>query len=74
MDFAFMFIPHEAIYYDLLVNKIGTVTAETENILQVAAGKYHVICVSPTSFSAYLQTGLLRRSKTVWRSAMYDLC
>jgi DNA recombination protein RmuC len=23
MDFAFMFIPHEAIYYDLLVNKIG---------------------------------------------------
>jgi DNA recombination protein RmuC len=58
MDFAFMFIPHEAIYYDLLVNKIGTVTAETENILQVAAGKYHVICVSPTSFSAYLQTVL----------------
>ena len=23
MDFAFMFIPHEAIYYDLLVNRIG---------------------------------------------------
>jgi DNA recombination protein RmuC len=23
MDFAFMFIPHEAIYYDLLINKIG---------------------------------------------------
>ncbi|KKU49859.1 MAG: hypothetical protein UX71_C0005G0072 [Parcubacteria group bacterium GW2011_GWA1_47_10] len=23
MDFAFMFIPHEAIYYDLIVNKIG---------------------------------------------------
>lgn len=58
MDFAFMFIPHEAIYYDLLVNKIGAITGETENILQRAAGKYKVIIVSPTSFLAYLQTVL----------------
>ena len=58
MDFAFMFIPHEAIYYDLLVNKIGMVTEETENILQKAASKYKVIVVSPTSFLAYLQTVL----------------
>lgn len=57
-DFAFMFIPHEAIYYDLLVNKVGAVTAETENLIQRAAGKYHVIIVSPTSFLAYLQTVL----------------
>lgn len=56
MEFAFMFIPHEAIYYDLLVNKIGSVSADTENILQKAATAYHVIIVSPTSFSAYLQT------------------
>lgn len=58
MDFAFMFIPHEAIYYDLLINKIGAVSADTENLLQRAAAKYHVIIVSPTSFSAYLQTVL----------------
>lgn len=58
MDFAFMFIPHEAIYYDLLVNKIGAVTDDTESIIQRAAGKYHVIIVSPTSFLAYLQTVL----------------
>lgn len=58
MDFAFMFIPHEAIYYDLLVNKIGAISGETENILQRAAGKYKVIIVSPTSFLAYLQTVL----------------
>lgn len=58
MDFAFMFIPHEAIYYDLLVNKIGALTEETENLLQRAANKYHVIIVSPTSFTAYLQTVL----------------
>ncbi len=58
MDFAFMFIPHEAIYYDLLVNKIGEVGEDTESLLQRAANKYHVIIVSPTSFTAYLQTVL----------------
>ncbi len=58
LDFAFMFIPHEAIYYDLLINKIGAVTENTENLVQRAAGKYKVIIVSPTSFLAYLQTVL----------------
>ncbi len=58
MDFAFMFIPHEAIYYDLLINKIGAVLEDTENLIQRAASKYHVIIVSPTSFLAYLQTVL----------------
>lgn len=58
MDFAFMFIPHEAIYYDLLVNKIGAVAEETDNLIQRAASKYKVIIVSPTSFLAYLQTVL----------------
>jgi DNA recombination protein RmuC len=54
-DFAFMFIPHEGIYYDLLSNKVG---AGEENLIQRAAGKYRVIIVSPTSFLAYLQTVL----------------
>jgi DNA recombination protein RmuC len=58
MDFAFMFIPHEAIYYDLLVNKIGASVDETDNLIQRAASKYKVIIVSPTSFLAYLQTVL----------------
>ncbi len=57
-DFAFMFIPHEAIYYDLLINKIGAIEEDTENLIQRAAGKYKVIIVSPTSFLAYLQTVL----------------
>ena len=56
-DFAFMFIPHEAIYYDLLTNKVGTLE-DNENLIQRAAGKYKVIIVSPTSFLAYLQTVL----------------
>lgn len=59
MDFAFMFIPHEAIYYDLLVNKIGALQEDdTNNLLQRAASKYKVIIISPTSFLAYLQTVL----------------
>jgi DNA recombination protein RmuC len=58
MEFAFMFIPHEAIYYDLLVNKVGAMSEDTENLIQRAAGKYRVIIVSPTSFLAYLQTVL----------------
>lgn len=58
MEFAFMFIPHEAIYYDLLINKVGAIADENENLIQRAAGKYKVIIVSPTSFLAYLQTVL----------------
>lgn len=58
-DFAFMFIPHEAIYYDLITNKIGALKdEENENLIQRAAGKYKVIITSPTSFLAYLQTVL----------------
>jgi DNA recombination protein RmuC len=65
-DFAFMFIPHEAIYYDLLTNKVGASRKvpngaegdEGENLIQRAAGKYKVIITSPTSFLAYLQTVL----------------
>jgi len=57
-DFAFMFIPHEAIYYDLLTNKVGNIKGEDNNILQRAASKHKVVIVSPTSFLAYLQTVL----------------
>jgi DNA recombination protein RmuC len=54
MDFAFMFIPSEGIYYDLLTNQVGA--GEDENLIQRAASKYKVVIVSPTSFLAYLQT------------------
>ncbi|MBU1136914.1 DNA recombination protein RmuC, partial [Patescibacteria group bacterium] len=64
MDFAFMFIPSEAVYYDLLINKVGAVTDDTNSLVSYAAKK-KVIIVSPTSFLAYLQTVLqgLRRQK-----------
>lgn len=57
-DFAFMFIPSEAIYYDLLVNKVGAVKANTRDLLEYAFREKRVIIVSPTTFFAYLQTVL----------------
>lgn len=57
MDFAFMFIPSEAVYYDLLINKVGAIKDETNNLIYYA-GRKKVIIVSPTSFLAYLQTVL----------------
>lgn len=57
MDFAFMFIPSEAVYYDLLINSVGALQGEENNLVQYAAKK-RVIIVSPTSFLAYLQTVL----------------
>jgi DNA recombination protein RmuC len=48
MEFAFMFIPHEAIYYDLIINKVGS-----ENLIQTAAHKYKVIIVSPTIYKKF---------------------
>jgi len=53
MEFAFMFIPSEAIYYDLLVNKHGE-----DNLIVFANKHKNVVIVSPTSFLAYLQTVL----------------
>ena len=58
MEFAFMFIPSEAIYYDLLINKIGAVKANTRDLIEYAMVQKKVIIVSPTSFLAYLQTVL----------------
>ena len=55
LDFAFMFIPSEALYYDLLVNRIGT--AASRDLIQYAAEK-RVYPVSPTTFYAYLQMAL----------------
>lgn len=64
MDFAFMFIPSEAVYYDLLINKVGVIAEDTNNLIYYA-GKKKVVVVSPTSFLAYLQTVLqgLRNQK-----------
>ncbi|PIP87366.1 DNA recombination protein RmuC [Candidatus Campbellbacteria bacterium CG22_combo_CG10-13_8_21_14_all_36_13] len=56
MDFAFMFIPSEGIYYDLLIGTVGTV--KSRDLIEYAFQQKKVIIVSPTSFMAYLQTVL----------------
>jgi len=56
-DFAFMFIPAEGIYYNLLIYKTGTVEINSHDLIEYAFKK-HVIIVSPTSFYAYLETVL----------------
>ncbi|MBU1131729.1 DNA recombination protein RmuC [Patescibacteria group bacterium] len=55
-DFAFMFIPSEGIYYDLLINQVGAIKVNTRDLIEYAFKDKHVIIVSPTSFYAYLQT------------------
>jgi len=56
LDYAFMFIPSEAIYYDLLVNKVGTTNTSARDLIEYAFIDKKVIIVSPTTLLAYLQT------------------
>jgi len=55
MEFAFMFIPSESLYYDLLVSNVGS---SSKDLIEYAFRDKKVIIVSPTSFMAYLQTVL----------------
>lgn len=57
-DYAFMFIPSEAIYYDLLVNKVGLTNTSARDLIEYAFRDKKVIIVSPTTLLAYLQTVL----------------
>jgi len=55
MDFAFMFIPSESLYYDLLSNNVG-LGGSSRDLIEYAFRDKHVIITSPTSFMAYLET------------------
>ncbi len=57
MDFAFMFIPSESLYYDMLINNVGA-GGSSRDLIEYAFREKRVIIVSPTSFMAYLQTVL----------------
>ena len=54
-DFAFMFIPAEGIFYNLLIYNVGATNVRSEDLIGYAFAK-RVMLVSPTSFFAYLQT------------------
>jgi DNA recombination protein RmuC len=53
LPIAFMFIPSEAIYYDLLAGEQSRIKVNTQSLLEYAQ-KQRVFLVSPTSILAYL--------------------
>src|SRR3989338_2177827 len=55
LDQALMFIPSEAIYYDLLANKVGLTGVSGRNLIQYAAADKKVTIVGPSTLSAMLQ-------------------
>lgn len=57
LPFAFMYIPAEGIYYDLLINDVGS-KVNARSLIDYAYTEKKVIIVSPTTFSAYLQSVL----------------
>lgn len=54
-DFAFMFIPADGVFYNLLSHKVGVLDINTHDLIEYAFRK-RVIIVSPMTFYAYLQT------------------
>ncbi len=57
-NFAFMFVPAEGVYHNLITQNVGAVKVNTRNLIEYAFEK-GVMIVSPTSFFAYLQTVML---------------
>lgn len=55
LEQALMFIPSEAIYYDLLANKVGASGVNGRNLMQYAAVDKRVMIVGPSTLSGMLQ-------------------
>lgn len=55
LEQALMFIPSEAIYYDLLANKVGAAGVNGRDFMQYAAVDKRVTIVGPSTLSAMLQ-------------------
>ena len=55
LEQALMFIPSEAIYYDLLANKVGAGGVNGRDLMQYAAIDKRVTIVGPSTLSAMLQ-------------------
>ena len=56
LEQALMFIPSEAIFYDLLANKVGAGGVNGRDLVQYAAVDKKVAIVGPSTFSAMLQS------------------
>ncbi len=72
MPFAFMFIPAEGIYYDLLNNDVG-LGVNSRDLIDYAYQQKNVIIASPTTFLAYLQTILFGNKRAKIQEAAQDI-
>lgn len=74
LPFAFMYIPAEGIYYDLLVNDIeGAVKVNSRSLIDYAYRDKNVVIVSPTTFSAYLMSVLYGFKAVRFQENMKDI-
>jgi len=55
LEQALMFVPSEAIYYDLLANKVGASGISGRDLMQYAAVEKRVVIVGPSTLSAMMQ-------------------
>ena len=55
LDMALMFIPSEAIYYDLLASKVGQSGVNNRNLMHYASVDKKVTIVGPSTLAAMLQ-------------------
>lgn len=69
---AFMFIPAESIYYDLLNSDVGT-GVNSRDLIEYAYQTKNVFIVSPTTFLAYLQTVLYGNQRMKVQQAAKDI-
>jgi DNA recombination protein RmuC len=69
--FAFMFIPAEGVYYNLLNAEVGS-GINSANLIEYAFER-NVMLVSPTSFYAYLQTVLMGLRKLEIEKSTQDI-
>ncbi len=71
MPFAFMFIPAEGIYYDLLNDTSVGISAN--DLIEYAYKQKNVLITSPTTFLAYLQTVLFGNQRAKIQEAATDI-
>ncbi len=72
IPFAFMFIPAEGIYYDLLNSDVG-VGVNARDLIEYAYQQKNVIIASPTTFLAYLKTVLFGNQRMRIQEAAKDI-
>lgn len=72
LPFAFMFIPAEGIYYDLINNDVGA-GVNARDLIDYAFRQKNVIIASPTTFLAYLKTVLFGNQRMKVQEAAKDI-